>query len=77
MFRISIKEMVKLKSFWLLGFILIVGLVVRLYRINEPLADWHSWRQADTAAVTREYVKNGIDLLRPRYRGGGWWSFRW
>lgn len=52
---------------WLMGFILAVGFLVRLYRIGEPLGDWHSWRQADTAAVTREYVKNGIDLLHPRY----------
>jgi hypothetical protein len=32
------------------------------------VADWHSFRQADTASVTREYVKDGIDLLRPRYQ---------
>lgn len=56
----------KLKIF-LLILILTGGFAVRLWRINEPLADWHSWRQADTAAVTREYVVNGIDLLRPRY----------
>lgn len=46
---------------------MLVGFLPRLYRITEPLADWHSWRQADTAAVTREYLKNGVDLLRPKY----------
>lgn len=51
----------------LLGLILFFGFVVRLWRINEPLADWHSWRQVDTAGVTREYLKNGIDLLHPKY----------
>ena len=55
------------KTYWYLIFIIAVGFLVRLYRINEPLADWHSWRQVDTAGVTREYIKNGIDLLRPRY----------
>jgi hypothetical protein len=40
---------------------------VRLYKIDSPLADWHSWRQVDTSAVSRNYVKNGINLLRPVY----------
>ena len=47
--------------------ILLLAFVVRMYRINFPLADWHSFRQADTASVTREYVKHGVDLLHPRY----------
>lgn len=55
------------RNYWYLILIIVVGFLVRLYRIGEPLGDWHSWRQADTAAVTREYVKNGIDLLHPRY----------
>jgi len=52
---------------WLPWIIIAAAFVVRLYQINAPLADWHSFRQADTASVTREYVKNGIDLLRPKY----------
>jgi len=51
----------------LLGFILIIGLVFRLYKINTPLADLHSWRQADTAAVARNFVEKKINLLQPRY----------
>lgn len=51
----------------LLFLILILGFVVRLYKIDNPIADWHSWRQADTASVTRMYVENGINLLLPRY----------
>ncbi|MGB9911195.1 MAG: phospholipid carrier-dependent glycosyltransferase [Microgenomates group bacterium] len=50
-----------------LYFLLLFGLLVRLYKINSPLADWHSWRQADTAAVARNFVKEGIDLLHPRF----------
>lgn len=51
----------------LLSIILILGFIVRLYKINNPIADWHSWRQADTASVTRTYVEKGINLLYPRY----------
>jgi hypothetical protein len=51
----------------LIGAIVMIALVSRLYKINTPLADWHSWRQADTVSVSREYVKKGIDLLHPTY----------
>lgn len=44
-----------------------LGFVVRLYKINNPIADWHSWRQADTSAVTRNFIKYGIHPLLPRY----------
>lgn len=47
--------------------ILVLGFILRTYRIENPIADWHSWRQADTAAVTRNYFKYGINLLYPRY----------
>ncbi len=47
--------------------ILFLGFLVRLYKVNAPLADWHSWRQADTAAVARNFVKYGYDLLHPRF----------
>lgn len=54
-------------QFTCLIFILALGFLVRLYKITNPIADWHSWRQADTAAVTRNFVKSGIDLFHPRY----------
>jgi len=43
------------------------GLAVRLYRLEAPLADWHSFRQADTASVAWEFVKNGYNLFQPKY----------
>jgi|Napbiome12C3dose_1001474.scaffolds.fasta_scaffold00006_39 hypothetical protein len=52
--------------FWL-GLILILGFLVRLIKIDAPIADWHSWRQADTAAVTRNFVKTGFNPLFPKY----------
>jgi hypothetical protein len=43
------------------------GFLVRLYKIDNPVADWHSWRQADTASVTRNYINFGINLLVPKF----------
>lgn len=53
--------------FALLISILIGALGVRLYKIDNPIVDWHSWRQGDTASVTRIYLDHGLDLLHPRY----------
>lgn len=50
-----------------LGIIIFLSVLVRLYRIDSPLLDWHSWRQADTASVSREFVDNGINFLVPTY----------
>lgn len=47
--------------------ILVGGFGVRLYGINNPIADWHSWRQVDTASVSKIFVEEGIDLLHPKY----------
>jgi 4-amino-4-deoxy-L-arabinose transferase-like glycosyltransferase len=50
-------------------YICIVGISIgaRVYHIDGPVADWHSWRQADTAAVARNFLQFGIDPLHPRY----------
>src|SRR3990167_10248170 len=50
-----------------LTIIIIGAFAVRLYHFNWPVADWHSWRQTDTSAVSRNFVKNGFDLLRPKF----------
>ncbi|MBI3576853.1 hypothetical protein HY086_02305 [Candidatus Gottesmanbacteria bacterium] len=47
--------------------VFIFGIVLRLYKLTSPIADWHSWRQSDTAAVERNFEKFGFDPLRPRY----------
>lgn len=54
-------------TFGVIGLIILLGFILRLYRLDNPVADWHSWRQADTASVTREFVRNGYDLFRPTY----------
>jgi len=47
--------------------IIALAFAVRLYKIDNPVADWHSWRQADTASVTRTFSQRGIDFFKPRY----------
>ncbi|MDO8503189.1 MAG: glycosyltransferase family 39 protein [bacterium] len=54
-------------QYFLLSLIVALGFLVRLYKIDNPIADWHSWRQADTASVTRIFIERGIDPLHPRY----------
>lgn len=51
----------------LLLLMLIAGFAVRLYKVENPIADWHSWRQADTSSVSRNFAKDGINMLRPTY----------
>lgn len=54
-------------EYLLLLLIILSALAVRLYKVDNPIADWHSWRQADTASTTSFFVKDGIDLFHPRY----------
>ena len=51
-----------ISKYWLiiLMVFLILGFAVRLYKLNNPVADWHSWRQADTSSVSRNFVSGGI-----------------
>lgn len=54
-------------EFFLLILILLGAFTARLYRFNGPVADWHSWRQSDTSAVSRNFIKYGFDVLHPRF----------
>lgn len=47
--------------------ILSIGFLLRIHQIERPLADWHSWRQADTAAVARNFAKEGYNPFVPKY----------
>jgi len=51
----------------MLFLIIILAFGLRLYKINNPIADWHSWRQADTAAVSRNFIKYGFNPFYPRF----------
>lgn len=56
---------------YLLWFLLVLALGVRLYQVNSPLIGFHSWRQADTAAIARNFYENGYKFLYPQVDCGG------
>lgn len=53
-------------GYFYLALILILSFWLRLYKIDNPIADWHSWRQADTAAVARNFYKEGFNPFLPK-----------
>lgn len=53
--------------FLLLIFLGILTFIPRLYKFDNPIADWHSWRQADTAVVTRNFVQEGYTPFFPKF----------
>ncbi|MBU0974613.1 glycosyltransferase family 39 protein [Patescibacteria group bacterium] len=55
------------KQYPILIAIIILAFVLRLYKISSPILDWHSFRQADTASVTREFIKGDFNPLIPKY----------
>jgi len=52
-------------EYLLLSLLLVLAIIPRLYKIDIPLADHHSWRQADTAAVARNFIKEDWNFLKP------------
>lgn len=57
----------RMSQFFFISAIILLGFLLRLYRFDGPIADWHSWRQADTSAVSRIFARDGFDVLHPRY----------
>jgi len=58
-----------MKKHWFLVLILVtLAIHLRLYRLDAPLADWHSFRQADTASVSREFIKHSYPIWEPHYQ---------
>ena len=56
---------------WTLAALFALALILRCYALNAPLLDYHSWRQADTAAIARNFMRNGYRLLYPQVDWGG------
>jgi hypothetical protein len=50
----------------ILGLIILVGAGARMYRIDAPFADWHQYRQFDTAAVARNLAEESLNIFYPR-----------
>lgn len=55
------------KQIFFLILIILGGFFLRLYKFNAPIADWHSWRQVDTSAVSRNFINEGFDPLQPKF----------
>lgn len=55
------------KHWWLVLALSILAIYLRLHELRAPLADWHSFRQADTASVTLEFVRHNYPIWEPHY----------
>jgi hypothetical protein len=49
-----------------LGFVLLFGFCARAATYKAPLLDHHAWRQADTAAIARNFYREGLNPLYPQ-----------
>lgn len=47
-------------------FVFLLSFILRTYKIDNPVADWHSWRQADTAAVARNFATEEFNIFYPK-----------
>ena len=47
--------------------ILFIAISSRLYKINNSMTEWFSWRQTDTAAVGRFLQRSHFNFLKPQY----------
>ena len=56
---------------WLLWAIGIAAVAVRLIAINQPFIDPWSWRQADVAAIARNYCETGFHFAYPQIDWSG------
>jgi 4-amino-4-deoxy-L-arabinose transferase-like glycosyltransferase len=51
--------------------ILALALIPRLVHIHAPVIGMHAWRQADTAAIARNYYEGGFRFGHPQVDWGG------
>ncbi|HZY96526.1 MAG TPA: glycosyltransferase family 39 protein [Candidatus Cybelea sp.] len=56
------------RFYWSLGLaaILVLGLVLRLHGIHNPMLDHPGWRQGDTAAIARNFARLQFNILYPQ-----------
>lgn len=59
------------KSPFSIVLILIVAIIPRVIKIFSPIIGAHSWRQADTAAIARNFYEYDMNILYPRIDWGG------
>jgi hypothetical protein len=59
------------RSKWIIAFIVLSAVVVRLIQIEQPFIDPWSWRQSDVAAIARNYLENGFRFCWPQIDWAG------
>jgi len=55
----------------ILFLIVVLAVILRLYRINAPLLDHHSYRQTHDAMVARNLFREKFNIFHPKYDDGG------
>jgi 4-amino-4-deoxy-L-arabinose transferase-like glycosyltransferase len=61
----------KLVDSYPITFLLSLAFCLRIYNFQSPILGVHSWRQADTAAMARNFYENGYNFLYPQIDWGG------
>ena len=51
--------------------ILLLSLAYRLYRIDAPFVEAHSWRQVTNADIARHFAEGSLNIFEPRVSWGG------
>jgi hypothetical protein len=51
--------------------ILTLGFMARAVTVKSPVFDFHSWRQADTASIARNFVREDFNPLHPQVDSRG------
>lgn len=71
----NVKRSLTEVQFWIsrhpLVFLVLIAIAVRLIGITAPIIGIHAWRQADTAAIARNFYENGFNFLLPQVDWGG------
>tara|TARA_Y100001968_G_scaffold184136_1_gene168683 strand:- start:6785 stop:8278 length:1494 start_codon:yes stop_codon:yes gene_type:complete len=61
----------KLYSSFSIWPVVLFGLILRLVNINAPVIGVHSWRQADTASIAKNFLSNNLNLFQPQVNWSG------
>lgn len=61
----------------ILAGILLLAFAARSYHLDFPVSGFQAWRQADTAAMARNYYKQGFHFLYPQVDWGGGGMATW
>lgn len=56
---------------WAAVSIVLLAVAFRLYRVDIPLVDGHSWRQVTNADIARHFTEGSLNLFVPRVSWGG------